>query len=395
FNRQTVNGCDSIVTLHLTVKPAALDMDDLTDYIRCNGGTFSVTPTGNIPEGTQYVWTVEDNANVTGQSAQTTPVDAPISQTLVNNSSVAQTVIYHVTPMTNDCTGDEFTITVEVEPTPELTLNCPDEVTLTLEFGSCALLIAPADLGTPTWAHSLGWSLINISNNLQEGELYPEGDHIITWTMSDECGNMTTCDQHVHVIFPQCPDAVDYEGNVYHGVRIDCDCWTQRNLESHKYSDGTDIPGIYSYISDMYPDSAINAGTFGLLYDWESAIRDGQDNGHDHVQGICPEGWYLPTAEKYDALNAHGAAALKSPDYWIDGGGNNSTGFTSLPGGYYDGSIERYINLMGEAYYWSTTKVNGQWSSSAYTIQHACDSVNGTSTRNGLGYSVRCILEKN
>ena len=394
FSRQTVDGCDSIVTLHLTVNPAALNMDDLTDYIRCNGGVFSVTPMGSIPEGTLYTWTVEDNAYVTGQSAQTTLVAAPISQTLTNNSGVAQTVIYHVTPMTNDCPGDEFTITVEVEPTPELTLTCPGDITRTLEFGSCALLLEPEDLGTPTWAHSLGWVLIDITNDAPADNMYPEGDNVITWTMTDECGNSITCEQHVFVIFPECPDAVDYEGNVYHGVRIDCDCWTQRNLESHQYSDGSDIPGIYSYISDMYPDSAANAGTFGLLYDWDSAIKDGQDNGYGHVQGICPEGWYLPTDEKYAALNAHGAAALKSPDYWLDGGGNNSTGFTSLPAGYYDGSIGRYLNLMGEAYYWSTTRVNGEIGSSSAVIRYICNEVLTQETREGLGYSVRCIKEK-
>ena len=141
-------------------------MDNLTDYIRCNGSAFSVTPTGtDIPEGTLYIWTVEDNVNVTGQSAQTTPVAAPISQTLTNGSDSKQTVVYTVTPITGGCEGDAFTITVDVEPTPELTLTCPDDIYDTLEFGSCALLIAPEDLGTPTWAHSLGWVLIDITND--------------------------------------------------------------------------------------------------------------------------------------------------------------------------------------------------------------------------------------
>ena len=212
--------------------------------------------------------------------------------------------------------------------------------------------------------------------------------------MTDECGNTATCDQHVIIIFPACPDAIDYEGNVYHGIRIDCDCWTQRNLESNKYSDGSDIPGVYNYVSDMYPNETDNVDKFGRLYDWTSAIKDGADNGYGHVQGICPAGWYLPTAEKYVALNAHGADALKSPLYWLDGGGSNTTGFTALPAGYYDGSIDRFVNLMGETYFWSTTKVGSEWEASASSMGIHCDDIHTSNVRTGLGYSVRCIKEK-
>ena len=395
YHNATLNCVGVPVTFTITVKPSAINMDDKTAYIRCNGDAFSITPTGqSIPAGTQYVWTVETNANVTGQAEQTTPVDAPISQALNNTSSALQTVIYHVTPMTDGCAGDLFDIEVSVEPTPDLTLNCPDDITRTLNFGDCTMLIAPDELGTPTWAHSLGWTLISITNNAPADSIYPEGDNIVTWTMTDECGNTTTCDQHVIIIFPVCPDAVDYEGNVYHGIRIDCDCWTQRNLESNKYSDGSDIPGVYNYVSDMYPNETDNVDKFGRLYDWPSAIKDSADNGYGHVQGICPAGWYLPTAEKYVALNAHGADALKSPLYWLDGGGSNTTGFTALPAGYYDGSIDRFVNLMGETYFWSTTKVGSSFEATSSSMGIHCDDIHTSNVRTGLGYSVRCIKEK-
>lgn len=395
YHNATLNCIGVPVTFTITVKPSAIDMDDKTAYIRCNGDVFTVTPTGtSIPTGTQYIWTVDANANVTGQSAQTTPVDAPISQSLNNTSSTLQTVTYHVTPMTDGCAGDMFDIVVSIEPTPVLTLNCPADITRILNFGDCTMKIDPSELGTPTWAHSLGWTLISITNNAPADSIYPEGTNIVTWTMTDECGNVTTCDQQVIIIFPACPDAVDYEGNVYHGIRIDCDCWTQRNLESNKYSDGTDIPGVYNYYAVEYPDVDDNVNKFGRLYDWPSAIKDTADNGYGHVQGICPAGWYLPTAEKYVALNAHGADALKSPLYWLDGGGSNTTAFTALPAGYYDGSIDRYVNLMGETYFWSTTEVGGKWGASASMLGIHCSEIHGATVRTGLGYSVRCIKEK-
>lgn len=406
----TNNGKDCVgepVTFTITVKPSATGMDNLTAYIKCNGDAFTATPTGTkIPAGTQYTWTVTPNTNVTGYSDQTTPVDAPISQNLTNNSNALQTVVYNVTPVTDGCNGQTFTISVEVEPTPVLTLKCPADVNKQLNFGECEAEVTPTELGEPTWTHSLGWTAITITNDAPADNMYPEGDNIVTWTMEDECGNKATCQQHVIVTFPPCPDAVDKDGNVYHSVHIDCDCWTVRNLESLTYPDyatnhttthpnaGAAIPGVYNYTSPEYPNTNENVTNFGRLYDWPSVVNGGALNDYGHVQGICPDGWYVPTAAQYDALNAHGADALKDSRFWLDGGGSNTTGFSSLPGGYYDGSIQRYLNLMGEDYYWSTTLEGGVPTPSASSMRYNCESLIDADVREGLGYSVRCVKER-
>lgn len=406
----TNNGKDCVgepVTFTITVKPSATGMDNLTAYIKCNGDAFTATPTGTkIPAGTQYTWTVTPNTNVTGYSDQTTPVDAPISQNLTNTSNALQTVVYNVTPVTDGCNGQTFTISVDVEPTPVLTLNCPADVNKQLNFGECEAEVTPTELGEPTWTHSLGWTAITITNDAPADNMYPEGDNIVTWTMEDECGNKATCQQHVMVTFPPCPDAVDKDGNVYHSVHIDCDCWTVRNLESLTYPDyatnhttthpnaGAAIPGVYNYTSPEYPNTNENVTNFGRLYDWPSVVNGGALNDYGHVQGICPDGWYVPTAAQYDALNAHGADALKDSRFWLDGGGSNTTGFSSLPGGYYDGSIQRYLNLMGEDYYWSTTLEGGVPTPSASSMRYNCESLIDADVREGLGYSVRCVKER-
>jgi uncharacterized protein (TIGR02145 family)/uncharacterized repeat protein (TIGR02543 family) len=406
----TNNGKDCVgepVTFTITVKPSATGMNNLTAYIKCNGDAFTATPTGTkIPTGTQYTWTVTPNTNVTGYSDQTTPVDAPISQNLTNTSNALQTVVYNVTPVTDGCNGETFTISVDVEPTPVLTLNCPADVNKQLNFGECEAEVTPTELGEPTWTHSLGWTAITITNDAPADNMYPEGDNIVTWTMEDECGNKATCQQHVIVTFPPCPDAVDKDGNVYHSVHIDCDCWTVRNLESLTYPDyatnhttahpnaGAAIPGVYNYTSSEYPNTNENVTNFGRLYDWPSVVNGGALNDYGHVQGICPDGWYVPTAAQYDALNAHGADALKDSRFWLDGGGSNTTGFSSLPGGYYDGSIQRYLNLMGEDYYWSTTLEGGVPTPSASSMRYNCESLIDADVREGLGYSVRCVKER-
>ena len=93
----------------------------------CSSETFTVAPVnvtnGIVPANTTYTWEVIDNPNVTGESRVTTGSNN-ISQTLVNTSNIAQTVVYTVTPISGDagnCTGPIFTVTVTVNPQPSIT----------------------------------------------------------------------------------------------------------------------------------------------------------------------------------------------------------------------------------------------------------------------------------
>ena len=95
----------------------------------CSGDTFTVNPTNGgatiVPTGTTYTWTVVDNPNVTGETAQAT-AQATISQNLVNTSPITQTVTYTVTPRSGaagNCVGNPFAVTVTVNPRP--ILNSP------------------------------------------------------------------------------------------------------------------------------------------------------------------------------------------------------------------------------------------------------------------------------
>jgi uncharacterized protein (TIGR02145 family) len=264
----------------------------------------------------------------------------------------------------------------------------------TLDFGDCFMKINPDSIKKPTIVAPSDW-LYTLSSDIPADSLYHEGDNVITWIMKDAtCGYADTCYQHIYITFPKCPDAVDCEGNVYHGVRIDCDCWTQRNLESNRYSDCTNIPCVYEYYSSEHPDVTENVERYGRLYCYEAAIRDSADNGHGHIQGICPAGWYLPTPEKYESLNTHGVDALRSPLYWIPSGGSNSTGFSALPAGWYNGAASRFEGLLGETYFWSTQGVKDATSISVFSIILDCNELLETHVYEGRGYSVRCIKEK-
>ena len=118
--------CDGpTFTVTVTVNPAPYISD--TTAVTCSGTLFSVTPSNGVPTsativpaGTQYTWTVAPNADVTGESNQTT-AQSSISQTLTNTSNINQSVVYTVTPVSGaagSCAGTPFTLTVTLNTKP-------------------------------------------------------------------------------------------------------------------------------------------------------------------------------------------------------------------------------------------------------------------------------------
>ncbi len=191
-----------------------------------------------------------------------------------------------------------------------------------------------------------------------------------------------------------CPKAVDFEGNIYQSVRIGSYCWTTTNLKSRKYSDGRDIKNVMAYESNLHPDAVGNAEVFGLLYDWHAAV-DTATNGTSpaaQVQGICPEGWLLPTAEQISELYGRDVKTLNSPDHWIQNAGTNETGFSALPSGRFNSQTGRFEDLGANCWFHSCT-ASGLSASSAGNISYFCDALRTADMPLNDGYSVRCVRE--
>ncbi|MDR6967740.1 gliding motility-associated-like protein [Flavobacterium arsenatis] len=127
-------GCEVIVsnTALITVNPFPIIASDVETI--CSNTTFLVTPingNGNlVPTGTTYTWTtpvVNPPGSLSGFSSQSVP-QQEISQTLLNSTINPATIVYTVTPKTGICVGNDFTVTITVNPAinPNVIVNNND-----------------------------------------------------------------------------------------------------------------------------------------------------------------------------------------------------------------------------------------------------------------------------
>ena len=293
--------------------------------------------------------------------------------------------------------------------------------TVTLHYGACDTLlhITPPAYIPPVaaWQNSLVFTN-NVNPDSNEGALLGRvapDTYTITWTVTDPCGGTVSFDKKYVVQYPPCGEGhtvTDADGNAYETVRIGCECWTKSNLKTTKYSDGTAVPFANGYASLDCPDTDANIAAFGRLYTWHSAVRvpEGDNSavpatttdpvsGRVYVQGVCPEGWALPSAANLQDVTDRSADAkgLKSADQskWLPGSaGTDALGFGAVGGGYHDPVAARCMNLLGEAFFWSHD-THTATEASCLAVAYYCEQALYQDKAKGTGYSVRCVKRAN
>ena len=241
-------------------------------------------------------------------------------------------------------------------------------------------------------------------------------------------------DETVQLVFIQdgspCPGAAtvtDIDGNVYHTVHIGDQCWMRENLRVTRYEDGDSIPLVpHSSSSASVPycyapnQDTLNVPIFGYLYNWPAVMHGAAPNNliPSGVQGICPNGWHLPSQAEFVLLAEYVSGQSR---YWCDGNKNNiakalcdtmawsgssnnccpgndltinnATGFSALPSGwkgYYFNSSTFFESVAG---FWNTTSYYGYLCYWYFERGHSYVKMLEAEMTDGLGFSVRCLKD--
>ena len=175
--------------------------------------------------------------------------------------------------------------------------------------------------------------------------------------------------------------------------------WMNENLSVDHFRNGDPIPEAKSNEQweragkegkpawCYYENNPANEEKYGKLYNWY-AVND--------PRGLSPYGYHIPSHVEWTTLiNCLGGKAvagrkMRSTGGWKkSGNGNNTSGFTGLPGGgrWTNG---KFANVGTHSYFWSSTRdsANNAWLFGLYYYEIYRS---GFSIENG--YSVRCLMD--
>jgi len=196
-----------------------------------------------------------------------------------------------------------------------------------------------------------------------------------------------------------CPGTptVIYAGKTYNTVQVGNQCWLKENIDI-----GTMINGNQDQINNnviekyCYQDDLSNCDKYGGLYTWNEAMKYATSGVK--VEGICPNGWHLPTLDELKELQSavnNDGNSLKEIGQGQGtgiGAGTNTSGFSALLSGSRGFNSQSYYFSHLRVYIWL-------WSSTDYDATYTNVLELGFSDSNILLYlngkqaafSVRCL----
>jgi uncharacterized protein (TIGR02145 family) len=197
----------------------------------------------------------------------------------------------------------------------------------------------------------------------------------------------------------------DQEGNIYRTVKIGEQVWMAENLRTTRYQDGSQIPNVtnlesWGLLNDgaycYYNNDILNKNTYGALYNWYTIV----DNGK-----ICPSGWHVPSDTEWSLLEnflgGSNLAGMKIKEvglkHWVSPniGAANLSGFTALPSGSRNYSInDDFLGLGYFCMWWSSSEHNTFNDSAWYRSLNTFESVLGRNYYlKRVGFSIRCLMD--
>jgi uncharacterized protein (TIGR02145 family) len=209
-----------------------------------------------------------------------------------------------------------------------------------------------------------------------------------------------------------CPTRFVHEGDTYGGIIIGRICWMTENLNTGLMTGGRVLMSDNDLVEKYcYDDDPKACDLYGGLYTWDEAMAYGSRG----AQGICPDGWHIPT--DFEWMNLESIAdseSIKTTNNWYEMGWRgsqagpnlrlwgywpretstfNTLRFSAKPGGYIIASPNRtHLPFASgkEAFFWTSTasEPGSAWFRS---LSHKQSGVNRRTIEKSKAYSVRCV----
>lgn len=198
-------------------------------------------------------------------------------------------------------------------------------------------------------------------------------------------------------------DSVYYEGTLYPTVLIGEQCWLAKNMNIGTMINGDNDQAHNSIIERYcYNNDESNCDIYGGLYQWNEAMQYVGDEG---AQGICPDGWKIPTNDDFFSLTDYLGGALVaggklkstqvcgSDPCWNspNTGATDEFGFSAISTGMRDtnGSffdLRKFTSFLSS----SENNLSYSWGRS---ISYDGVSIGVANNDKLQGYSIRCLLK--
>ncbi|HRY31687.1 MAG TPA: FISUMP domain-containing protein [Bacteroidales bacterium] len=264
--------------------------------------------------------------------------------------------------------------------------------------------VAPGYNASGTWSivSGSGGTFMDIHDPVTIFTTNSPGAFTLRWTVKNTCN---AASDEVDVSFlpvmnQPCPDVPSFSfgGQDYNTVLIGDQCWMRENLNIGTMvttTQGMSNNGIIEKF--CYQDNPSMCNTYGALYRWDEMMQYAASKGS---RGICPEGWYIPTAEDWNELftylgspsAAGGKLKATGTAFWgtPNTGATNESGFTAIGAGIYN--YPNFDLLHLRTMFWSS---NPSGTGNAWVglnlLNTSTAQLGQTSNLRSYGLSVRCI----
>ena len=210
----------------------------------------------------------------------------------------------------------------------------------------------------------------------------------------------------------------DIDGNTYHTLAIGNQCWFRENMRTTRFANGDSIKLSQSFdfkqaVRYCPGGDSSNVEEYGYLYNWNAATKSVANNGNQHVQGVCPNGWHIPAVSEWEdlfgylagqsAMNCQGepqnvGKALASKTGWAASemdcaignrfSSNNASGFHAMPAGMFFGKFDFFGKV---ARFWSSSVSQAQGKCDVYMSWDEAAVKKSDQEPAVVGFSVRCL----